>query len=208
MKKTTRNYLWILLANVLLIGFVAVIWQTRLKAGELNETVKQTAPGPIAPVQNGTFKFFKIETSPKRLEKASYLANLEKEVIVPDNLKGRWTILNLWATWCPPCVTELPSLQMAAVAYEPQGLNVLAISVDNAESVEDLREKIARAGITKIGVAQNWDHKGEISNVMWPESLPMTFIINPDGYVMATLSGEADWMSEDAQKFIESIIGK
>ncbi|MBU6235142.1 MAG: TlpA family protein disulfide reductase [Alphaproteobacteria bacterium] len=215
MKKTTRKYLCILLANILLVGFVAVLWQTSLQAStslppletpEIQEKMAAKAPAKISPVQNGTFKFVKLVDKPYRLKPAIYLKGLKDKGKLPDDILGHWTILNLWATWCAPCVTELPGLQMLHLAFENQGLKVMGISVDEAENADDLKESIARAGLSKIAIAQNWDDVGDVSNTIWPEALPLTLIVNPDGYVVAKLEGDADWMSMDAQNFVQSLL--
>ncbi|NBX66209.1 MAG: TlpA family protein disulfide reductase [Proteobacteria bacterium] len=195
MKKTTRNYLHILLANVLLVAFIAVVWQVRLEA----------AP-PVKPVLHGVFEHVKLEKTPKSLPKATYLEGLEKSVPL-ESLKGKWTILNLWATWCTPCVAELPSLQQLADEYADKDLRIVAVSVDNAETVDELKAMIARVKLSKIKIAQNWDDKAEISDNLWPEAVPTTYLITPQGKVFATFEGDADWTSPEARAFVDSLLG-
>ncbi len=194
MKKTTRNYLWVLLANVLLIGAVALIWQTRLEAAT-----------PVKPVLQGTFNFMKVKEKPMPVPQANYLKNFEKRAPLSE-LVGQWTVLNLWATWCAPCVTELPSLQKLSDTYAGKGLKVVAVSLDDAQNVDELREAITRARLSDIAVAKNWDDHGEISNTLWPEALPATYIISPEGKVWATFEGDADWVSPDALAFVDSLL--
>lgn len=194
MKKTTRNYLGILLANTLLIAFVAVVWQVKLEAAPLPK-----------PVLQGVFEHVKVEKSPKTVPEATYLEGLEKSVPLAA-LKGGWTILNLWATWCTPCVAELPSLQKLSDAYKGKGLRVVAVSLDNAQTVAELNEMVARVKLSKIKVAQNWDDKGEIAYTLWPEAVPTTYIISPAGKMFATFEGDADWMSPEALAFVDSLL--
>jgi thiol-disulfide isomerase/thioredoxin len=195
MKNTTRKFIWILIANALLIGFIAVVWQTKIEAASME---------PVNFVLQGDFKAVKVLEKPKDLPAATYLAGLEKSVPL-ENLKGQWTILNLWATWCAPCVVELPSLQKLADAYADKGVQVIAISLDNPPNVAKLKEDIARAKLSNINIAQNWDDKGEIADGLWPEGIPTTYIINPKGQIVAIFEGDADWFSEDAKAFVESL---
>lgn len=194
MKKTTRNYLGILLANALLIAFVAVIWQVRLEAAT-----------PVKPVLQGVFKHVEVHSKPKTVPDAAYLADLKKPARLAD-FKGKWVVLNLWATWCPSCVVELPSLQKLADAYKDKDVHVVAVSVDDAESVDDFKNMMARAKVSGIKVARNWDDTGDISNNLWPEAVPTTYFISPEGKVYATLEGDADWAGPDAKAFIDSLI--
>jgi thiol-disulfide isomerase/thioredoxin len=197
MKNTTRKFIWILIANAFLIGFIAVVWQAKIEAA--------TTATPVKLVLQGDFKKLKITEKPKDLPaNATYLAGLEKSVPL-QNFKGQWTILNLWATWCAPCVLELPSLQKLADAYARAGVQVVAISLDNPPSVAKLKEDIARAKLSNIKIAQNWDDKGEVADNLWPEGIPTTYIINPAGQIIATFEGDADWFSADAKAFVESL---
>jgi thiol-disulfide isomerase/thioredoxin len=194
MKKTTRNYIWVLIANILLIGGIAILWEKRLEAS-----------GPTDPVYRGEFSHIKTEKEPKNLPKASYLKNFGTSTDIQE-IKGQWTILNLWATWCAPCVTELPSLEKLSQYYQSQNLKVLAISIDNAKNVPELKEQIARARLSKNTLVQHWDDKGEISDTFWPETLPTTYLITPEGKIIAKLEGDADWFSDDAKALVDSLL--
>lgn len=198
MKKTTRNYIWILVANFLLVAAVGGVWQFRM-----NGTAWASSPKPVL---EGVFKNVTVLGKPKPLKSAVYLANFEKDTDIAD-LKGQWTILNLWATWCPPCVLELPSLQKLAEARAARGLRVVAISLDDAESAAALKESLEARNLWRHKILRNWDETGAVSDVLWPDSMPYTVIVDPEGRMVATFEGEADWMSPEALKFVDSLLG-
>lgn len=196
MKKTTRNYVWLLIANVLLITFIGAFWQFRLKYPAFAVT---------APVLQGEFKHIEIQNPARALPSAVYLKDLKVETNIAD-LKGQWTVLNLWASWCPPCVTEMPSLEKMAQNYAGKGLRVIAMSIDNFDKPNEIEEVVKKL---KFGsIARHWDHKGLVSDALGPQSLPITYIIDPQGRLFATYDGAADWMGEDARAFIDSFLAK
>ncbi len=194
MKKTTRKYLWVLGANFLLLAAIMLLWQVRLEA----------APAP-QPVLRGYFTNVKIKDDPVPVPHADYLKDFTKRGDV-INFKGQWTLLNLWATWCAPCVTELPSLQKMADNYKKRGLRVVAISLDDMVNVDELKDAMARHKLDNIAIAHNWDDKRAVGTAFWSDGLPATFLIDPKGRVFATYVGDADWTSPNATAFLDSLL--
>ena len=64
--------------------------------------------------------------------------DLEGEPVALDDLEGAVVLLNIWATWCPPCVEEMPSMQRLHEQLAPEGLRVVAVSVDAAPGERDI----------------------------------------------------------------------
>ena len=118
-----------------------------------------------------------------------------------DAFHGRYVLLNMWATWCGPCVNELPSL--ARLATFAPGLKVLAIDTDST--------KVDAAGFLKghnagsLPVYVDSDHMMLRSFVV--PGLPTTILIGPDGKVIARAEGPADWGSEEAVAYFKRISG-
>jgi thiol-disulfide isomerase/thioredoxin len=110
--------------------------------------------------------------------------DLDGKTIDPAQLLGKITLLDLWATWCDPCVASLPLYQKLHEAYKHRGFQVLAITVD--EQAEAARSFVKKAGLTMpIG----WDPKGK-----WPEGLgvsvmPTAFLVDPKGFVFHVQPG-------------------
>lgn len=113
--------------------------------------------------------------------------------------KGRVVVVNFWATWCAPCVEELPSLAKAAETLRPEGIEVLALSVDRLED-EKITAFLAANQASPLGL-----HKDEgmaLARALEVKGLPTTVIIGPDGTIRGTLVGPADWASDAALALI------
>jgi len=103
---------------------------------------------------------------------------------------GRVVLVNLWATWCAPCVKEMPSL--ARLQAKLGDLAVLAVSEDRrgAELVEPFAAKLGLDGL-----AIYLDPKNNLSHAFAVEGLPTSFLIDRTGRVVASLVGAAEWDS-------------
>lgn len=102
-----------------------------------------------------------------------------------DDLKGKVVLVNAWATWCPPCVLEMPGFQKVYEDYKDQGFMVLGVSRDQGDPavVETfLRQK----GITYPVAMSNAVDLGGITNV---ETLPTSFLIGRDGTIRHKVEG-------------------
>jgi thiol-disulfide isomerase/thioredoxin len=108
---------------------------------------------------------------------------------------GRGVVLNLWATWCVPCVAELPSLAALAKQVTAAGIVVLPLSTDRggAATVKAFYES---HGITGLGI---WlDPKGQASEALGARGLPTTLVIDRQGRERGRLEGGADWAAAEA----------
>lgn len=115
---------------------------------------------------------------------------------------GKAVVLNLWATWCPPCVAEMPSL--AALARSARrDLVVLPLSSDRGGAT--VVERFYHAhGITGLPVAL--DPKGHALEALGARGLPTTLIIDRQGRERARLEGAADWAAPEALAAIRTLV--
>ena len=117
--------------------------------------------------------------------------------------KGKAVIVNLWATWCAPCVQEMPTLAKLSQASAGQPVAVVPISLDSADDVANAQGFIAK----RAPLPFYSDTKYSLPFAFKPSvaSLPTTLLIDPAGNVRARLSGGADWSGPDARRVIEAI---
>lgn len=105
-----------------------------------------------------------------------------------SDYKGKWIVVNYWASWCKPCITEVPELDAFYQAHKDKDAMVLGVNYDftTAEETALLAKKY---GMTYPVLTSDQDPRDQlgIEPVM---VLPTTFIINPEGKVVATLMGE------------------
>jgi cytochrome c biogenesis protein CcmG/thiol:disulfide interchange protein DsbE len=100
--------------------------------------------------------------------------------------RGEGVLLNLWATWCPPCRAEMPYLQELADEYGPRGLRVVGLSVDDRGARDQvlafLEESGVRYDVLLDPAMTSMDQLGVLG-------LPATFLVDPDGVIQHVLTG-------------------
>jgi thiol-disulfide isomerase/thioredoxin len=116
--------------------------------------------------------------------------------------KGRGMVVNMWATWCAPCVAEMPSLQALSKALAPHDIAVLPLSSDRG-GADVVRAWYQAHGITALPVLL--DPKGAMATAFNARGIPTTVVINTAGKVVARLEGAADWAAPDAQALIQKL---
>lgn len=109
-------------------------------------------------------------------------------------------VVNLWATWCAPCLEEMPILDALAKEYDGTGVKVIPISLDRDVSITDLAQFYAEHQIKSLPIYQ-----GQMLSVMRIakiQGLPETILLDSEGKELGRLSGSADWNSKSAKKLI------
>ena len=107
---------------------------------------------------------------------------------------GQVVLLNFWATWCPPCVREMPSLDRLQAKLGEDGLAIVAVSIDRAVGV--IEPFAAKLDLKNL--ALYWDSKSTMARAFGVTGLPITFIIDPQGRIVGALQGAAEWDSPGA----------
>jgi thiol-disulfide isomerase/thioredoxin len=113
-----------------------------------------------------------------------------------ESLKGNVVLVNLWATWCGPCVKEFPHLVKLQKLYKRQGVKVVFISVDEPEAAEtDVRPFLQKQKVTFTTYIKNGDDDSFIDAIGagWRGAIPTTFIFDRTGKQVATLIGARDF---------------
>lgn len=121
-----------------------------------------------------------------------------------QSLKGRVLLVNLWATWCAPCVEEMPSLDALQARYGEAGFQIVPVSLDR-----DLAE--AATFYEEFGLQHLplWgDNTLAIGNDIDASGVPTSVVYNHRGEEVARLSAEADWNSPEAHRLIEAMLAE
>jgi thiol-disulfide isomerase/thioredoxin len=123
-------------------------------------------------------------------------------VVHLGDLKGKPVLLNLWATWCAPCVREMPSLERLAVE-RGETLRVLAVSEDRrgADVVEPF---IERHELKRLPIFL--DVKSDATHVFAVDAIPTTILIDREGREVGRFRGPAEWDGPAARRLIDKLL--
>jgi len=119
---------------------------------------------------------------------------------LPD-FKGRIVILNFWATWCPPCRAEMPSMENLYQRFKDQGLEILA--VDIGEDINTVRRFIQN---NKYTFPVLLDTNNKVSNVYGIEAIPTTYILDREGKIIARVVGSISWDTPQAVAAFDALL--
>jgi peroxiredoxin len=117
--------------------------------------------------------------------------------------RGKVVVLNFWATWCPPCVEEMPSLERLHRALGPEGLAVVTVSADEDEAA--LRAFVTRRGLTLPVLA---DPGGRVAaGAFRTTGYPETFLLDREGRIVRHVVGPTEWDSPQMLAELRRLLG-
>jgi cytochrome c biogenesis protein CcmG/thiol:disulfide interchange protein DsbE len=118
------------------------------------------------------------------------LPDLEGNTFRLSETRGSVVLVNFWATWCPPCVDEMPSLEKLYQTLEGKGLQVVAVSVDDdLEVIERFREE---HGLTFTILH---DEGAKVANRFQTYKFPETYVVDRQGRLVWKIIGPRDWIA-------------
>jgi thiol-disulfide isomerase/thioredoxin len=126
------------------------------------------------------------------------LRNADGEAVYLDAYKGKVVFLNFWATWCPPCVAELPEIEKA---YEKHGDQVvfLLVSGEDPEKVLSFQEKYGYDLPVYFPATA-------VPEIFESPSIPTTFIISPEGKIVSKKKGAVNWDSRATERIFTGLL--
>jgi thiol-disulfide isomerase/thioredoxin len=135
------------------------------------------------------------------------LRTLDGARVKLSSLRGRWVLVDFWATWCPPCVEEMPYLVKLAEAYGPRGLAFLAVNQDGDGEIRDVEHFAAKVAglrpyvaLAPAGLPSDWR----------VEALPTLYLVGPDGTVVERRRGQVSeaWLRALLDKHLPAGAGR
>lgn len=118
-----------------------------------------------------------------------------------SSYRGRAVLVNFWASWCAPCREELPSMVDLAEDLRGRPFVMLAVSLDEDEAA--MRGLWNQTGASRSPIVLARDASGELAPAWGTRLLPETYLVDPDGVVVARFAGPRDWASPDIRLVIE-----
>lgn len=161
--------------------------------------IKQAdVPDPISPANTSDL----IEASSTSMAGAGFkMRTLDGKTVSFESLKGKVIFMNIWATWCPPCIAEMPNIQRL---YDKVGSDKIAfvmLSVDEG-GVEKVQKFIDKKGYTMPVYLP----MSQLPQEFYSNAIPTTFIISPDGKIVAKQEGMAEYDTKEVRDFLQSMI--
>ncbi len=140
---------------------------------------------------------------PEKTRAAEFtLKSLDGHEVQFSQFRGKYVLLNFWATWCGPCKTEMPSLDALYQRFKSQNLEVIGISNDA------FGEKVVRPFVDAhdISFPVLLDPNLKVSYRYGVVNLPTTFLIDPDGHILGALHGAEDWAEPETLLYFENLL--
>jgi peroxiredoxin len=152
----------------------------------------------VLPVLSGCYS----GSRPSRIGAAApdFTVRDSDRTVTLSQFKGQILVLNFWATWCPPCIEEMPSLVQMQQRMKQKGITVLAVSIDVDENA--YREFLRQRGVNLLTV-RDPDQKTSAlyGTFKWPE----TYIIDRNGIVRRKFIGAVDWTEPDVIEYLSKL---
>ena len=151
-----------------------------------------------APEFRGSLGPFQTQAKPAPMPALSFV-DAEGKARSLDEFKGKIVLLNLWATWCGPCVEEMSSLDRLQARLAGEGFTVVALAMDKQG------KPLVEPFLSKLGVknlAMYLDTSGNATRALKARGLPTTFLIDREGREIGRLEGAASWDSDAAAAFL------
>ncbi len=114
------------------------------------------------------------------------LESLSGDQISLSDMRGKVIVLNLWASWCPPCRAEMPALQRVYQVNHERGLEVLAVNMTSQDNIAAVEDFVQEFNLTFPILL---DISAEVGNAYLMRALPTTFFIDPDGVIQRVIVG-------------------
>lgn len=120
-----------------------------------------------------------------------------------DHYEGQFVVLNFWATWCAPCRKEMP--QLSDLQDEFGGDDFQVVTVATGSNQRPAMERfLADIGVDNLPL--HTDNNSALARDMGVLGLPVTIILNPEGFEIARLIGDADWASDNAKAVLAALM--
>jgi thiol-disulfide isomerase/thioredoxin len=183
------------------IGVLAVLYVI------VSALIKPGAQGGLAGLNRGSMAKLQILADPVPEPAVVFVGDQAKPVRLAD-FRGRAVVLNLWATWCAPCVKEMPTLAKLQEVEAGHGVQVAPVSMDTASETDKARAFIAAHAPLPFYQDAKYAFMGAMASSKTPlVGFPTTLLIDRSGMERAVYAGDADWSSPEARAVVDRLAG-
>ena len=129
------------------------------------------------------------------------LKDLNRNEVHLEDYRGKVIFLNFWTTWCPACLVEMPSMEKLYREFKNRDFIILAVDMQ-----EELEQVIKFKKKFKLSFPILLDTDGVVATYYGVTAIPVTYLIDREGYHYAAAMGARDWASEDAIQLIKHLL--
>lgn len=183
------------------IGKTRRIVLALLAAGLLGAAPAALAGEP--PLEGAFGERFNMNEAPERAPDKPFTTRDGKTVRLSD-FKGQVLLVNFWATWCAPCIEEMPTLDALAGEMNSEHFQVLAVSTDRGG--KDKVEPFVRNKLSLDALDIYLDETSKLARAFGLRGMPTTYLIGADGAIIGALEGAADWNSKAVKKLVRHYV--
>ena len=187
--------------GALAVGVAGVLYVT----GAASIKPDDGSPKPVAQKELERLaagELAKLEVAPaKRAAPGTPFTGPEGGAVRVADYGGEVLVVNLWATWCPPCKTEMPSLARLQAAYPDRSVRVIAVSIDGPKKLDEARAFIGANAPLEF-------HHSADAALAWAlnaKAFPTTVIYDRQGFERARLSRPIEWDGADARRLLDRL---
>jgi thiol-disulfide isomerase/thioredoxin len=156
----------------------------------------------VAALREGDMKKLVFLDEPRPAEMAAF-GHLDGTTHSLADYRGKWVLLNFWATWCAPCRKEMPMLSRLQDEFGGERFAVVTIATGR-NSPQAIDRFLAEIGVTNL--PRYVDPRNDLARPMGVMGLPVTAIIDPEGREIARMMGEATWDGDSAKSILRALL--
>ena len=130
------------------------------------------------------------------------LPGLDGQMVRLTDYRGKVVLLNIWATWCPPCVEEMPSMEKLYQELRGDGFEILAVSIDES-GAQGVRPFMKKHNLSFPALI---DSKETLKDLYQTRGVPESFIIDKDGILIEKVIGPRNWANPEVIRYFRNLI--
>jgi thiol-disulfide isomerase/thioredoxin len=160
----------------------------------------------LSPLARGDVAALNVARNPVPLVPLAFQRPDGRPATIAD-FKGRVVLLNLWATWCVPCRTEMPALDKLQASAGGPDFEVVAVNIDQ-RNIERAAAFLDKAGVATLTRYADPSAKifADLKGAGLAFGMPTSILLDRQGCVLASLAGPAEWAGEDARAFVAAAL--
>ena len=157
----------------------------------------------ILGLRSGDMKKLVVHETPQAVSNATFQLADDAGTATLADYRGKYVLLNFWATWCAPCRKEMPQLNTLQKEFGGDHFEVLTIATGR-NSPQGIVKFFEEAGVDSL--PRHQDPQQQLAGQMGIFGLPITVLINPRGEEIARLRGDAKWDSDSAKAIVKALV--